>query len=176
MMNNKLYKKLVIAMMITTISTVAVASADDSTASVRPVDLSQADAVQARAKAEDKEIKAQQAQQKKAAKAEAKARAKAAAQSTDITPEMRETLAQQIADDSAKLADKEAAKRAKKNETDPVIVVGRVPTNGVVDLTLPRTVQMALDYNRDIKNSKYSLRKAEYAIDEARAGRAPVVD
>lgn len=167
MMNNKLYKKLVIAMMITTISTVAVASADDSTASVRPVDLSQADAVQARAKAEDKEIKAQQAQQKKAAKAEAKARAKAAAQSTDITPEMRETLAQQIADDSAKLADKEAAKRAKKNETDPVIVV---------DLTLPRTVQMALDYNRDIKNSKYSLRKAEYAIDEARAGRAPVVD
>ena len=64
-MNNKLYKKLVIAMMITTISTVAVASADDSTASVRPVDLSQADAVQARAKAEDKEIKAQQAQQKK---------------------------------------------------------------------------------------------------------------
>ena len=54
MMNNKLYKKLVIAMMITTISTVAVASADDSTASVRPVDLSQADAVQARAKAEDK--------------------------------------------------------------------------------------------------------------------------
>ena len=35
---------------------------------------------------------------------------------------------------------------------------------------------MALDYNRDIKNSKYSLRKAEYAIDEARAGRAPVVD
>ena len=69
MMNNKLYKKLVIAMMITTISTVAVASADDSTASVRPVDLSQADAVQARAKAEDKEIKAQQAQQKKAAKA-----------------------------------------------------------------------------------------------------------
>lgn len=167
MMNNKLYKKLVIAMMITTISTVAVASADDTTASVRPVDLSQADEVQARAKAEDKEIKAQQAQQKKAAKAEAKARAKANAQTADITPEMRETLAQKIADDSAKLAEKEAAKRAKKNETDPVIVV---------DLTLPRTVQMALDYNRDIKNSKYSLRKAEYAIDEARAGRAPVVD
>lgn len=176
MMNNKLYKKLVIAMMITTISTVAVASADDTTASVRPVDLSQADEVQARAKAEDKEIKAQQAQQKKAAKAEAKARAKANAQTSDITPEMRETLAQKIADDSAKLAEKEAAKRAKKNEIDPVIVVGRVPTNGVVDLTLPRTVQMALDYNRDIKNSKYALRKAEYAIDEARAGRAPVVD
>ena len=50
MMNNKLYKKLVIAMMITTISTVAVASADDTTASVRPVDLSQADEVQARLK------------------------------------------------------------------------------------------------------------------------------
>ena len=176
MMNNKLYKKLVIAMMITTISTVAVASADDTTASVRPVDLSQADEVQARAKAENQEIKAEQARQKKAAKAEAKARAKAAAQTTDITPEMREALAQQIADDSAKLADKEAAKRAKKNEVDPVFIVGRVPTNGVVDLNLSRTVQMALDYNRDIKNSKYSLRKAEYAIDEARAGRAPVVD
>ena len=80
-------------------------------------------------------------------------------------PELREELAQKIADDAAKSAEKAADKRAKNQEIDPVIVVGRVPTNGVVDLTLPRTVQMALDYNRDIKNSKYSLRKAEYAIE-----------
>lgn len=50
MMNNKLYKKLVIAMMITTISAVAAASAADTTASVRPVDLAQAESIQARAR------------------------------------------------------------------------------------------------------------------------------
>lgn len=177
MMNNKLYKKLVIAMMITTIGAVAAASAADTTASVRPVDLAQAEAIQSRAKAEQQEIKSEKAQQKKAAKAEAKAKKAAdAVRPVDITPELREELAQKIADDSAKLADKAAAKRAKTQEPDPVIVVGHVPTNGTVDLNLPKTVQMALDYNRDIKNSQYALKKAEYTIDEARAGKAPVVD
>lgn len=177
MMNNKLYKKLVIAMMITTISTVAAASAADTTASVRPVDLAQADAIQSRAKAEQQEIQAEKAQQRKAAKAEAKAKKAAdAVRPVDITPELREELAQKIADDSAKSAEKAAAKRAKTQEIDPVIVIGRVPTNGIVDLNLPKTVQMALDYNRDIKNSQYALKKAEYTIDEAKAGKAPVVD
>lgn len=177
MMNNKLYKKLVIAMMITTISAVAAASAADTTASVRPVDLAQADAIQSRAKAEQQEIKAEKAQQKKAAKAEAKAKkAAAAVRPVDITPELREELAQKIADDAAKSAEKAADKRAKNQEVDPVIVVGRVPTNGTVDLNLPKTVQMALDYNRDIKNSQYALKKAEYTINEAKAGKAPVVD
>lgn len=177
MMNNKLYKKLVIAMMITTISAVAAASAADTTASVRPVDLAQADAIQSRAKAEQQEIKAEKAQQKKAAKAEAKAKkAAAAVRPVDITPELREELAQKIADDSAKLADKAAAKRAKTQEVDPVIIIGRVPTNGTVDLNLPKTVQMALDYNRDIKNSQYALKKAEYAINQAQAGKKPTVD
>ena len=112
-------------------------------------------------------------EQQKQAKAEAKAKkAAAAVRPVDITPELREELAQKIADDAAKSAEKAADKRAKNQEIDPVIVIGRVPTNGTVDLNLPKTVQMALDYNRDIKNSKYSLRKAEYAIDEARAGRA----
>lgn len=176
-MNNKLYKKLVIAMMITTISTVAAASAADTTASVRPVDLAQADAIQSRAKAEQQEIQAEKAQQRKAAKAEAKAKKAAdAVRPVDITPELREELAQKIADDSAKSAEKAAAKRAKIQEIDPVIVIGRVPTNGAVDLNLPKTVQMALDYNRDIKNSQYALKKAEYTIDEAKAGKAPVVD
>ena len=177
MMNNKLYKKLVIAMMITTISAVATASAADTTASVRPVDLAQADAIQSRAKAEQQEIKAEKAQQKKAAKAEAKAKkAAAAVRPVDITPELREELAQKIADDAAKSAEKAADKRAKNQEVDPVIVIGRVPTNGTVDLNLPKTVQMALDYNRDIKNSQYALKKAEYAINQAQAGKKPTVD
>ena len=176
MMNNKLYKKLVIAMMITTISAVA-ASAADTTASVRPVDLAQADAIQSRAKAEQQEIQAEKAQQKKAAKAEAKARKAAdAVRPVDITPELREELAQKIADDAAKSAEKAADKRAKNQEVDPVIVIGRVPTNGTVDLNLPKTVQMALDYNRDIKNSQYALKKAEYAINQAQAGKKPTVD
>lgn len=155
MMNNKLYKKLVIAMMITTISAVASASAADTTASVRPVDLAQAESIQARAKA------------KKAADA---------VRPVDITPELREELAQKIADDAAKSAEKAADKRAKNQEIDPVIVIGRVPTNGTVDLNLPKTVQMALDYNRDIKNSQYALKKAEYAINQAQAGKKPTVD
>ena len=176
-MNNKLYKKLVIAMMITTISAVAAASAADTTASVRPVDLAQADAIQSRAKAEQQEIKAEKAQQKKAAKAEAKAKkAAAAVRPVDITPELREELAQKIADDAAKSAEKAADKRAKNQEIDPVIVIGRVPTNGTVDLNLPKTVQMALDYNRDIKMSQYALKKAEYAINQAQAGKKPTVD
>ena len=177
MMNNKLYKKLVIAMMITTISAVAAASAADTAASVRPVDLAQADAIQSRAKAEQQEIQAEKAQQKKAAKAEAKARKAAdAVRPVDITPALREELAQKIADDAAKSAEKAADKRAKTQEVAPVIVIGRVPTNGTVDLNLPKTVQMALDYNRDIKNSQYALKKAEYAINQAQAGKKPTVD
>lgn len=177
MMNNKLYKKLVIAMMITTISAVAAASAADTTASVRPVDLAQAESIQARAKAEQQEIKAEKAQQRKAPRAEAKAKKAAdAVRPVDITPELREELAQKIADDAAKSAEKAADKRAKNQEIDPVIVIGRVPTNGTVDLNLPKTVQMALDYNRDIKNSQYALKKAEYAINQAQAGKKPSVD
>lgn len=177
MMNNKLYKKLVIAMMITTISAVAAASAADTTASVRPVDLAQAESIQARAKAEQQEIKAEKAQQRKAARAEAKAKKAAdAVRPVDITPELREELAQKIADDAAKSAEKAVDKRAKNQEIDSVIVIGRVPTNGTVDLNLPKTVQMALDYNRDIKNSQYALKKAEYAINQAQAGKKPTVD
>lgn len=177
MMNNKLYKKLVIAMMITTISAVAAASAADTTASVRPVDLAQAESIQARAKVEQQEIKAEKAQQRKAARAEAKAKKAAdAVRPVDITPELREELAQKIADDAAKSAEKAADKRAKNQEIDPVIVVGHVPTNGTIDLNLPKTVQMALDYNRDIKNSQYALKKAEYAINQAQAGKKPSVD
>lgn len=176
MMNNKLYKKLVIAMMITTISAVAAASAADTTASVRPVDLAQAESIQARANAEQQEIKAEKAQQRKAARAEAKAKKAAdAVRPVDITPELREELAQKIADDAAKSAEKAADKRTKNQEIDPVIVVGHVPTNGTIDLNLPKTVQMALDYNRDIKMSQYQLKSAEAAINEAKSKKMPQV-
>lgn len=176
MMNNKLYKKLVIAMMITTISAVAAASAADTTASVRLVDLAQAESIQARAKAEQQEIKAEKAQQRKAARAEAKAKKAAdAVRPVDITPELREELAQKIADDAAKSAEKAADKRTKNQEIDPVIVVGHVPTNGTIDLNLPKTVQMALDYNRDIKMSQYQLKSAEAAINEAKSKKMPQV-
>lgn len=176
MMNKKLYKKLVIAMMITTISAVAAASAADTTASVRPVDLAQAESIQARAKAEQQEIKAEKAQQRKAARAEAKAKKAAdAVRPVDITPELREELAQKIADDAAKSAEKAADKRTKNQEIDPVIVVGHVPTNGTIDLNLPKTVQMALDYNRDIKMSQYQLKSAEAAINEAKSKKMPQV-
>lgn len=93
----------------------------------------------------------------------------------DITPELREELAQKIADDAAQSAQRAAAERAKTKEVDPVIVVGRVAPDQAVDLTLPKTVRMALDYNRDIKNAHYSLKSAEYSIDEARAGKMPEV-
>lgn len=176
MMNNKLYKKLVIAMMITTISAVAAASAADTTASVRPVDLAQAESIQARAKAEQQEIKDEKAQQRKAARAEAKAKKAAdAVRPVDITPELREELAQKIADDAAKSAEKADDKRTKNQEIDPVIVVGHVPTNGTIDLNLPKTVQMALDYNRDIKMSQYQLKSAEAAINEAKSKKMPQV-
>uniref|UniRef100_UPI004028D225 TolC family protein n=1 Tax=Megasphaera sp. TaxID=2023260 RepID=UPI004028D225 len=108
---------------------------------------------------------------------EAKAtKAADAVRPVDITPELREELAQKIADDAAKSAEKAADKRAKNQEIDPVIVIGRVPTNGTVDLNLPKTVQMALDYNRDIKNSQYALKRAEYAINQAQAGKKPTID
>lgn len=175
-MNKTLYKKIIIAMMVTSISAVsgaAFAAGND----VRPVDLSQADQVMARAKAQQQEIKQEKAQQKRAAKAEAKARKAAEAVApVDITPQLREELAQQIIDNTAKYADKAAKERQKTGEKDPVIAIGRVPENSTLDLNLPKTVQMALDYNRDIKNSQYSLKEAEYAINEARAGKSPVVD
>ncbi|MCH4166290.1 MAG: TolC family protein [Megasphaera sp.] len=170
-MNKKLSRKMIIAMMVTTISAVATASAASTTAVV-PVDLSQAEA-------------SAQTSVQKGAKAAAKETSKKNASKTtagqkispydirgvDIEPELREELADKIVSDQQKLAEK----HAKDNVSDPVIVVGRVSPGQEVDLTLPKTVQMALDYNRDIKIAKYDLKTAEYSIDEARAGKMPTV-
>lgn len=96
----------------------------------------------------------------------------AAERQLDVPPALRETLSQKIQSNILK----RAAKTVKKKGADPVIVVGRVAPNEAVQLNLPKTVGMALDYNRDIKMAHYDLKSAEYAINEARAGKMPQVD
>ena len=96
----------------------------------------------------------------------------AAERQSDVPPALRETLSRKIQSNILK----RAAKTVKKKGADPVIVVGRVAPNEAVQLNLPKTVGMALDYNRDIKMAHYDLKSAEYAINEARAGKMPQVD
>ena len=141
-MNKKISKQILVAIMLTSIS--AAAGAADTTEHLDATDVV-----------------------KHAASAELSDSRK-----SDVSPELREKLSQQIHADMAKRAEK----AAKKKEADPVIVVGRVPRNEAVQLTLPRTVGMALDYNRDIKMAHYDLKSAEYAINEARAGKMPNVN
>ena len=158
-MNKNLYKKIIIAMMISTMGT-AVALADNPAPTVVPVDLEQAE------KAAKHPAKGQQEKAKPAAQAKAGEKVRP----VDITPELREELAQQITDMSEKNVQKYAA-----NQNDPVLIIGQVKADQSVDLTLPKTVQLALDYNRDIKVAHYDLQNAEYAINEARAGKMPSV-
>ena len=136
-MNKNLYRKIIIAMMVTTLGG-ASAFAEDAA-----------------------QVSAESAP--KAPVSVAKVRP------VDVTPALREELARQIAAES----EKKAQKRAAKKEQDPVIVIGRVAPDQAVELTLPKTVQMALDYNRDIKVAHYDLKSAEYYIDEAKAGKMP---
>ena len=154
-MNKNLYKRILMALMVGTLST-SLAFADSPASPVVPVDLDQA------AQTTKKDAP-------KAAKT-AKEAAVQKARPVDITPELREELAQQITDMSEKNVQKYAA-----NENDPVLIVGQVKGNQSVDLTLPKTVQLALDYNRDIKVAHYDLQNAEYAINEAKAGKMPQV-
>ena len=142
-MNKKLYRKILIAMMITTLASVS-AFAEDTAASPSA---------------------------ESAAKGPAGVVAGQKVRPVDVTPALREELARQIAAD----ADKTANRWAKKKDGDPVIVVGRVAPDQAVELTLPKTVQMALDYNRDIRIAHYDLKVADYYIDEARAGKMPQV-
>ena len=144
-MNKKVYKQVLTALVISSLSTLAFAA--DST--VRPVSVEGTDATVGTV-------------------ASAKI---ATARESDVPPALRETLSQKIRKDTAKRTEK----AAKKNGADPVIVVGRVAPNQAVQLTLPKTVRMALDYNRDIKMAHYDLKSAEYAINEARAGKMPTL-
>lgn len=149
-MNIRLSKKIVAAMMVTTLGAATCATAADA---VVPVDLAKAEATKA-AKTETAHVGGFEA-----------------IRAVDISQELREELADKIVNDMGKLA----AKHAKKNEADPVIVVGQVKPGTVVDLNLPKTVRMALDNNRDIKQAKYDLRGTDYDIDLARAGKMPQV-
>ena len=165
-MNKKLYRNILIAMMVSTLGTAAVSAAD----AVVPVDLARVEAQTASTPKKAKAVK-----QTKKADVKPAVQAAQTVRPVDITPELREELAQQIAETTAQHAEKAAAQRAKTNEIDPVITVGRVSPNQAVDLTLPKTVQMALDYNRDIKMAGYDLKSAEYAINAAKAGKMPSV-
>lgn len=165
-MNKKLYRNILIAMMVSTLGTTAVSAAD----TVVPVDLARVEAQTASTPKKAKAVK-----QTKKSNVKPAVQTAQTVRPVDITPELREELAQQIAETTAQHAEKAAAQRAKTNEVDPVITVGRVSPNQAVDLTLPKTVQMALDYNRDIKVAGYDLKSAEYAINEAKAGKMPSV-
>ena len=151
-MNKKLYRNILIAMMVSTLGTAAVSAAD----TVVPVDLAR---VEAQTVSTPKKAKA--VKQTKKSNVKPAVQTAQTVRPVDITPELREELAQQIAETTAQHAEKAAAQRAKTNEVDPVITVGRVSPNQAVDLTLPKTVQMALDYNRDIKVAGYDLKSAE---------------
>ena len=106
MMNNKLYKKLVIAMMITTISAVAAASAARCDSSVSVLSTAPGDTIQMR-QGGTAEIQVKRPQQKKAAKARSQGQEE---KSTKRRPSCRHYVRtarksnkQKIADDSAKL-------------------------------------------------------------------------
>ena len=101
-MNKKISKQILVAIMLTSIS--AAAGAADTTEHLDATDIV-----------------------KHAASAELSDSRK-----SDVSPELREKLSQQIHADMAKRAEK----AAKKKEADPVIVVGRVPRNEAVQLTL----------------------------------------
>ncbi|ERT58180.1 TolC family protein [Megasphaera vaginalis (ex Srinivasan et al. 2021)] len=156
-MNKHLYTRILTAMVITSIGAAASAAAP-----VQPVALEQSVTA-------NTQVAAGQADQ---AVRQAAAAKLIAERNADVPPALREELAQKIQQDMQKLA----AKAAKQKEADPVIVVGHVASNQAVELNLPKTVQMALDYNRDIKMAHYSLKSAEYAIDEARASKMPQLD
>lgn len=173
-MNKDMYKKLIAAVMITTLGTIsAVAAAAPAKATVVPVDLSDTSQKSASVESELQQLSTEKAQKEasRPAPAVAPAAATTAATVPDVPPALREQLAQQIAEDMQKSAQRAAA----RHEADPVIVVGRVGADETVDLTLPKTIQMALDYNRDIKMARYALHSTDFAIDEARAGKMPTI-
>ncbi len=55
-------------------------------------------------------------------------------------------------------------------------LVANVADTQEVELTLDKAVQMALDYNRDIKIARGALKQAEWAVGEASAGKMPTIN
>lgn len=167
-MDKNVYKKIVVAMMISTLGTMSALAAEEA---VVPVDLAKAAAAVSTAKHEKAVTSHQKTKKAKSVKNAVTTASTTALTANDVTPELREQLAQQISEDMAASAKKHAA----RGETDPVIVVGRVASDQAVDLTLPKTVQMALDYNRDIKVAHYALTSSDFDIAIAKANKMPQV-
>lgn len=168
-MDKNLYKKIVVALMISTLGTVSAWAAEEA---VVPVDLAQAAVTDAARDTAGQKASRTSKKAVRAVKNQTTVARTGAIGTSDVTPQLREELAQKITSDMEASTKRAAA----RHDDDPVIVVGRVASDQAVDLTLPKTVQMALDYNRDIKNSHYALKRAEYAINQARAGKMPTVD
>lgn len=167
-MDKNLYKKIVVALMISTLGTVSAWAAEEA---VVPVDLGQAAVTDSARNMAGQKVSRTSKKAARTVKNQAAVTPAGAIGASDVTPQLREELAQKIRSDMEASAKRAAA----RGEADPVIVVGRVASDQAVDLTLPKTVQMALDYNRDIKVAHYALNSSDFDIAIAKAGKMPQV-
>ncbi len=167
-MDKNLYKKIVVALMISTLGTVSAWAAEEA---VVPVDLGQAAVTDSARNMAGQKVSRTGKKAARTVKNQAAVTPAVAIGASDVTPQLREELAQKIRSDMEASAKRAAA----RGEADPVIVVGRVASDQAVDLTLPKTVQMALDYNRDIKVAHYALNSSDFDIAIAKAGKMPQV-
>lgn len=167
-MDKNLYKKIVVALMISTLGTVSAWAAEEA---VVPVDLAQAAVTDAARDTAGQKASRTSKKAVRAVKDQTTVARTGAIGTSDVTPQLREELAQKITSDMEASAKRAAA----RHDDDPVIVVGRVASDQAVDLTLPKTVQMALDYNRDIKVAHYALTSSDFDIAIAKAGKMPQV-
>ena len=167
-MDKNLYKKIVVALMISTLGTVSAWAAEEA---VVPVDLGQAAVTDSARNTAGQKVSRTGKKAERTVKNQAAVTPGGAIGASDVTPQLREELAQKIRSDMEASAKRAAA----RGEADPVIVVGRVASDQAVDLTLPKTVQMALDYNRDIKVAHYALNSSDFDIAIAKAGKMPQV-
>lgn len=178
-MNKNKYKTMIAALLLTTIGNIpALAASQDTTPAIIPVNLSQVVNDEGDVAFVTNEIRQTSADAKSQKNKKSTVTTKPVASTivsavTDpaVPAEVRESLATTITDDMQRSAEK----HAKEGKIDPVIVIGQVPEDATVNLDLPRTVQMALDYNRNIKMTNYDLQSADYDITVAKAGKMPTV-
>ena len=160
-MNQNVYKKIIIAMVVTAVGgTAAFASDAQQSGSTLPF-VGKVDTATASSNA------------KTAVKA-----GRVAINSGKVTSDVPMTTREALAQKMMKITQKRQAENATKikNGYESVMPVATIPLNQTVELTLPKTVQMALDYNRDIKVAHYGLREADWGIAQAKAGLMPSLD
>jgi TolC family type I secretion outer membrane protein len=181
-MSQKLHKKLAIVMAITAVtSAVSVQAASngqsssylplvghvEDTAAAVSTDATAAQKVASAIKVASASASERSQMAKQAATSAVKKSVAKAVQSDETSQSVYERTAKQIADKASKL---------KLSDQVALPMVGTVSSSQAVELTLPKTVQMALDYNRDIKVAKYDLKQADWGIKEAQSGKMPSVD